>query len=90
LQKRRSLKRPDSNRKRVRPGDPYPDAGHPTEERGYPGEAGKEIFVPYPAGRMKAWPVSSRVNSPKNNDPEIIVPVEIQSVLRSKNSLQLL
>ena len=30
------------------------------------GEAGKEILVPYPAERMKAWPVSPRVNSPKN------------------------
>jgi putative SOS response-associated peptidase YedK len=40
-------------------------------------EAGKEILVPYPADRMKAWPVSSRVNSPKNDDSEIIVPVEL-------------
>jgi hypothetical protein len=40
------------------------------------GEAGKEILVPYPAARMKAWPISSRVNSPKNNDAEIVVPVE--------------
>ena len=30
------------------------------------GESGKEILVPYPAERMKAWPVSPRVNSPKN------------------------
>jgi hypothetical protein len=29
------------------------------------GEAGKEVLVPYPADRMEAWPVSSRVNSPK-------------------------
>jgi hypothetical protein len=43
------------------------------------GEAGKEVLVPYPADRMKAWPVSARVNSPKNNDAEIIVPVEVQS-----------
>ena len=28
------------------------------------GEAGKEILVPFPADRMKAWPISSRVNSP--------------------------
>ena len=26
------------------------------------GEAGKEVLVPYPADRMKAWPISSRVN----------------------------
>src|SRR5260370_35325036 len=40
------------------------------------GEAGKEVLVPYPADRMKAWPVSPRVNSPKYNDPEIIAPIE--------------
>jgi putative SOS response-associated peptidase YedK len=54
------------------------------------GEAGKEILVPYPADRMKAWPISSRVNSPKNDDAEIVVPVETQSVLRSANQPQLL
>jgi putative SOS response-associated peptidase YedK len=54
------------------------------------GEAGKEILVPYPADWMKAWPVSSRVNSPKNDDAEIIAPIELQSVSRSENSPQLL
>jgi hypothetical protein len=29
---------------------------------------------------MKAWPISSRVNSLKNNDAEIIVPIELQSM----------
>jgi putative SOS response-associated peptidase YedK len=52
------------------------------------GEAGKEILVPFPADRMKAWPVSARVNSPKNDDSEIVVPVELQSVLRSEDSPQ--
>jgi putative SOS response-associated peptidase YedK len=33
------------------------------------GEAGKEILVPFPEDRMKAWPIDARVNSPKNNDP---------------------
>jgi len=46
------------------------------------GEAGKEVLVPYPADRMKAWPVDARVNSPKNNDPQIIAPVEPESVAR--------
>jgi putative SOS response-associated peptidase YedK len=40
------------------------------------GEAGKEILVPFPANRMKAWPIDARVNSPENNDPEIFVPIE--------------
>jgi hypothetical protein len=30
------------------------------------------------------------MNSPKNNDPEIIVPIEPESVARQANSLQLL
>jgi len=54
------------------------------------GEAGKEILVPYPADRMKAWPVSRRVNSPKNNDAGIIAPVEAESVARQENLPQLL
>jgi hypothetical protein len=37
---------------------------------------------------MKAWPIDSRVNSPKNNDAEIVVPVEIQSVARPEDSQQ--
>jgi len=39
---------------------------------------------------MKAWPISARVNSPKNNDAEIIVPVEVESMSRSESSPQLL
>ena len=54
------------------------------------GEAGKEILVPYPADRMKAWPVSARVNSPKNNDAGIILPVELQCVLQPEDQPQLL
>jgi len=53
------------------------------------GEAGKEVFIPYPADRMKAWPVSRRVNS-KNNDAGIIAPVEVESVARQENLPQLL
>ena len=29
------------------------------------GEAGKEILLPFPAGRMRAWPIDARVNSPR-------------------------
>jgi hypothetical protein len=39
---------------------------------------------------MKAWPIGARVNSPENNDPEIIVPIEPESVALSKNLPQLL
>jgi putative SOS response-associated peptidase YedK len=54
------------------------------------GEAGKEVLAPYPANGMKAWPIDARVNSPENNDPEIIVPIEPESVALSENLPQLL
>jgi putative SOS response-associated peptidase YedK len=53
------------------------------------GEAGKEILIPYPANLMKAWPIDRRVNSPKNNDSAIIVPVHPQSTDPSKYSAEL-
>jgi hypothetical protein len=49
-------------------------------------EAGKEILVPYPVDRMTAWSISDRLNSPKNDDSEIFVPVELQSVFHRKIS----
>jgi putative SOS response-associated peptidase YedK len=54
------------------------------------GEAGKEVLVPFPADRMKAWPISSRVNSPKNNDADIVLPIELESVVGPENHPQLL
>ena len=38
------------------------------------GEAGKHNLTPYPAEEMIAWPIDSRVNSPRNNDPAIVEP----------------
>jgi len=49
------------------------------------GEAEKEILVPFPADRMKAWPISARVNSPKNNEADIVLPIELESVARSES-----
>jgi hypothetical protein len=72
------------------------DAGHPVilpdeyHDAWLSGEAGKDILVPFSADRMKAWPISARVNSPKNNDAEIIVPTKLGSVLRAENQPQLL
>jgi putative SOS response-associated peptidase YedK len=34
----------------------------------------RDLLVPYPAGLMIMWPISSRVNSPKNDDPSILDP----------------
>jgi putative SOS response-associated peptidase YedK len=38
-------------------------------------EEAHAILKPYPADLMAAWRVSARVNSPKNNGPELILPV---------------
>jgi putative SOS response-associated peptidase YedK len=35
-------------------------------------QAGKEILAPFPTDRMRAFPISTLVNSPRNNDPRII------------------
>ena len=59
-------------------GDSHSYAGNPLEEQHdawLSGEAGKEILIPLPADRMKAWPIIPRVNKPENNDPEIIVAI---------------
>ena len=36
-----------------------------------------ETLGPYPDDLMTAWPVSKRVNTPKNNDAELLKPVEL-------------
>jgi putative SOS response-associated peptidase YedK len=33
-----------------------------------------ETLTPYPDDLMVAWPVSTRVNTPKNNDAKLIEP----------------
>jgi putative SOS response-associated peptidase YedK len=38
-------------------------------------EEAHSVLTPYPADLMVAWRVSPRVNSPKNNGPELILPV---------------
>jgi putative SOS response-associated peptidase YedK len=53
-----------------------------THERWLTGEAGKEILVPFPAEAMKIRAVSSRVNKPENNDPELLEEGEMEQVER--------
>ncbi len=36
----------------------------------------QQLLKPYPAAKMEAYPVSTLVNSPRNDTPECIVPVE--------------
>ena len=35
----------------------------------------KELLKRYPADQMKMWPISQRVNSPKNDDETILSPI---------------
>jgi putative SOS response-associated peptidase YedK len=42
---------------------------------GTPAEA-KALLVPYPSELMRAHPVSKRVNTPANDDPELLVELE--------------
>jgi putative SOS response-associated peptidase YedK len=35
----------------------------------------KELLKPFAADQMKMWPISPRVNSPKNDDPDILTPI---------------
>jgi putative SOS response-associated peptidase YedK len=35
----------------------------------------KELLKPFPAERMKMWPISPRVNSPENDDEAILRPI---------------
>jgi hypothetical protein len=32
----------------------------------------KALLKPFPADQMRIWPISPRVNSPKNHDPDIV------------------
>jgi putative SOS response-associated peptidase YedK len=33
-------------------------------------------LVPFPAEAMMMWPISTRVNKPDNDDPDILAPLE--------------
>ena len=37
------------------------------------------LLVPYPSELMRAPRVSKRVNAPRNDDPELMVPVELET-----------
>jgi putative SOS response-associated peptidase YedK len=40
----------------------------------------RAVLKQYPAESMLAWPVSTRVNTPKNNDPGLVEPLDRGSV----------
>jgi hypothetical protein len=35
----------------------------------------------YPSELMRMWPISTRVNKPENDDPAILEPIEIETLL---------
>ena len=41
----------------------------------------EELLRPFPSARMRVFPVSTRVNSPRFDDPDCIRPVEEQGSL---------
>ena len=44
-------------------------------EPGDPARPPIDLLRPYPADRMRAWPVSARVGNVRNNDPTLLEPV---------------
>jgi len=51
-----------------------PDAQSAWLSRETPPEALSALLVPHSADGMRAYPVSSRVNTPKNQDADLIEP----------------
>jgi putative SOS response-associated peptidase YedK len=39
----------------------------------------RDLMRPFPAERMRMWPISTRVNKPENDDPSIVDPIELAS-----------
>jgi putative SOS response-associated peptidase YedK len=39
----------------------------------------RDLMRPNPAGLMRMWPISTRVNKPENDDPLIVEPVELET-----------
>jgi hypothetical protein len=44
-----------------------------------PGSAPEDLLRPYPADQMTMWPVSTKVNSPKNEGRELIEPIQLDT-----------
>ena len=39
----------------------------------------RDLLRPFPAALMRMWPISTRVNAPKNDDPDLLTPVSPDS-----------
>jgi putative SOS response-associated peptidase YedK len=38
-----------------------------------------DLMRPFPAARMRMWPISTRFNKPENDDPAIVEPIDLAS-----------
>jgi hypothetical protein len=38
-----------------------------------------DLLVPFPAEPMRMWPISTRVNKPKNDDPSIVELIKLSA-----------
>jgi putative SOS response-associated peptidase YedK len=38
----------------------------------------RDLLVPYPSEKMRMWPISTRVNTPRNDTPDILDPLETE------------
>jgi putative SOS response-associated peptidase YedK len=38
-----------------------------------------ELMQVFPAGPMRMWPISTRVNKPENDDPSIVEPIKLSA-----------
>jgi putative SOS response-associated peptidase YedK len=36
----------------------------------------RDLLIPFPSDLMRMWPISTRVNKPENDDPDILKPFE--------------
>jgi putative SOS response-associated peptidase YedK len=57
------------------------DYGAWLDVQGTEPEAAQALLRPYPPDQMEAYPVSLRVNSPRNDDPECIAPLHGEAAL---------
>jgi putative SOS response-associated peptidase YedK len=49
----------------------------------------REFMQPFPASPMRMWPVSTRVNKPENDDPDIVEGLELEgSVCTSTQTIE--
>jgi putative SOS response-associated peptidase YedK len=47
----------------------------------------RELMRPFPASAMRMWPVSTRVNKPENDDPDIVEPLELEGGVAQAHGL---